>query len=763
MSDAPTAQPTDLIKFTLNGREVYAKPGSMLVDAAAEVGVEIPVFCYEPRLGGPIGACRMCLVEVEGMRGLQTACSTPVAAGMVVHSDNAAAKDAQDGVLELILANHPLDCPVCDKGGECPLQNHTMKFGPPRTRFVEPKRHFPKPLDLSTLVALDRERCITCFRCVRFSQDVAEDGQLTFQERGAGTEVATFTGEPYEGRFTGNIIDLCPVGALTSIPYRFVSRPWDIMNTPSVCGNCPSGCNVEITQRDGEIKRVTGRPEPNTAVEDGWLCDKGRWAYPGAWAANRITNALVRGEDGLLHETPLEEAVDRAAHILQRSAATGVLVGTGTTVEDGHLAAMLAQAMPGGRVGRLGVPDRPHLGPLRNLPRAELGDIDEADVVAVVGGDLGNQHPIVELRLRKLMRRRGTLLVAGVRPQIIASRATESITTAPGRLVDALDDVERVLESGSRPILIWDERDLANDDAAAARLAALAEAADARVIELVADVNGPGLRALGLTTESLLEDVAERRVSTLLTVLADPIESAGSTRWAGAIEELNDLVVIATHHSHITDRATVVLPGLMSQEVEGILVSTTGRAQRLRPGSDGPEGAAATWEILIGLSHRLGKPFPWRTPAQTFAAVADRYPAFAGLTYQLIGTEGAPIGDADVVPVVRTQAPEPVGEGLPLVLTTEIFGDGPAWRSDALASLRQAAGLRLSPGEAGRQAVLEGDVVVVESPHGSCALTVDIDEDLPDGAAFVMTGPPSAGVHALVGPDHGPVNVRIGA
>jgi len=420
VSDAPTAQPTDLIKFTLNGREVYAKPGSMLVDAAAEVGVEIPVFCYEPRLGGPIGACRMCLVEVEGMRGLQTACSTPVAAGMVVHSDNAAAKDAQDGVLELILANHPLDCPVCDKGGECPLQNHTMKFGPPRTRFVEPKRHFPKPLDLSTLVALDRERCITCFRCVRFSQDVAEDGQLTFQERGAGTEVATFTGEPYEGRFTGNIIDLCPVGALTSIPYRFVSRPWDIMNTPSVCGNCPSGCNVEITQRDGEIKRVTGRPEPNTAVEDGWLCDKGRWAYPGAWAANRITNALVRGEDGLLHETPLEEAVDRAAHILQRSAATGVLVGTGTTVEDGHLAAMLAQAMPGGRVGRLGVPDRPYLGPLRNLPRAELGDIDEADVVAVVGGDLGNQHPIVELRLRKLMGRRGTLLVAGVRPQIIA-------------------------------------------------------------------------------------------------------------------------------------------------------------------------------------------------------------------------------------------------------------------------------------------------------------------------------------------------------
>ncbi len=763
MSDAPKPPPTDLVRFTLNGRKVYAKPGTMLVDAAAEVGVEIPVFCYEPRLGAPIGACRMCLVEVEGMRGLQTACSTPVTPDMVVHSDNPAAKDAQDGVLELILANHPLDCPVCDKGGECPLQNHTLKFGPGRTRFVEPKRHFPKPLDLSTVVALDRERCITCFRCVRFSQEVAEDGQLTFQERGAGTEVATFTGDPYEGRFTGNIIDLCPVGALTSIPYRFVSRPWDIKNTPSVCGNCPSGCNVEITQRDGEIKRVTGRPEPNFAVEEGWICDKGRWGYPAAWAPNRITRALIRGEDGILHEAPLDEAVDRAAHILQRSAATAVLVGTDATVEDAHLSVKLADALAGGRVGCLGIPVRPHLRPLRNLPRAELGDIDQADAVVVVGGDLGNQHPIVELRLRKLMRRRGTLLVAGVRPQMIAARATESVTTAPGRLIDAFDAVERVLEGASRPILIWDEADLANDEAAARRLAALAEGSDARMIELTAHVNAPGLRALGLSTENLLDDVADRRVATLLTVHADPTETAGSTAWNAALDRVNDVVVIATHRSHITDRATVVLPALMKQEIEGVIVSTTGRAQRLRPGSDGPEGAAAAWEILIGLSHRIGKPFPWRTPAQTFAAVANEYPAFAGLSYQAIGTLGAPIADSDVVPVADTAPPEPVGDGIPLVLTTEIFGDATAWRSDALASLRQSAALRLSPTEAERHAVTTGDSVVVQSPHGSCALPVEVDDRLPDGAAFVMTGPPTAGTHALVGADHGPVNVRIGA
>ena len=255
------------VEFELNGRKVTAPAGTMLVDAAFAHGVEVPIFCYEPRLGPPVGACRMCLVEVEGMRGLQTACSTPVQPDMVVRTNSELAKDGQDGVLEFLLENHPLDCPVCDKGGECPLQDRTFRFGPGRTRFVEPKRHFPKPLDLSSLIAIDRERCIQCWRCVRFSQDVAEDKRLVMEDRGAGSVVATLTGDQYVGRFTGNIIDLCPVGALTSIPYRFRARPWDIRNAPSVCGHCPCGCNVELTEREGAVERVVGRPDPNYAVE----------------------------------------------------------------------------------------------------------------------------------------------------------------------------------------------------------------------------------------------------------------------------------------------------------------------------------------------------------------------------------------------------------------------------------------------------------------------------------------------------------------
>ena len=216
------------VTFTIDGREVTAPENAMLVDAAKYGDVEIPVFCYEPKLGQPVGACRMCLVEIEGIPKLQTACSTPVKDGMVVHTQTERVHDAQRAVVEFLLINHPLDCPVCDKGGECPLQDITYGWGPGTSRFIEPKRHFQKPLELSPLVAIDRERCILCYRCVRFSQEISEDYQLILLERGAHSFVGTFDGHPYVAPFSGNIVELCPVGALTSSAYRFRARPWDI-------------------------------------------------------------------------------------------------------------------------------------------------------------------------------------------------------------------------------------------------------------------------------------------------------------------------------------------------------------------------------------------------------------------------------------------------------------------------------------------------------------------------------------------------------
>ena len=281
------------VTLIIDGREVIASEGEMLHDAARRGDVEIPVFCYEPKLGDPVGACRMCLVEIEGMPKLQTSCSTPVRDGMVVHTMTDQVKTAQSAVVEFLLVNHPLDCPVCDKGGECPLQDISIGWGPGRSRFTDPKRHFQKPVELSPLVAIDRERCILCYRCVRFSQEVAEDAQLQLLERGDRSFVGTFDDRPYIAPFHGNITELCPVGALTSYTYRFRARPWDIEQAGSVCTLCPSQCNVSFTVRDEQVKRVLGRD--NAEVDDGWLCDRGRYGFEMFGAEERIERAAAKG------------------------------------------------------------------------------------------------------------------------------------------------------------------------------------------------------------------------------------------------------------------------------------------------------------------------------------------------------------------------------------------------------------------------------------------------------------------------------------
>src|SRR2546421_5602786 len=341
----PRPEP-NMVTFEIDGREVRAPEGSMLVDGAKYGAVEIPVFCYEPKLGQPVGACRMCLVEIEGMPKLQTACSTPVKDGMVVVTTSDRVKQAQNAIVEFLLVNHPLDCPVCDKGGECPLQDISFGWGAGRSRFIEPKRHFKKPLELSPLVAIDRERCILCYRCVRFSQELSEDYQLVFLERADHSFVGTHDGRPYVGPFAGNITELCPVGALTNAAYRFRARPWDIEGAGSICTLCPRQCNVDLTVRDDKkVLRVNARD--NTEVDDGWLCDKGRYGFQIFHAAERVTEPLLREGGGLRPvswERGLEEAVKGLDRAGERTAAG---VGGETTNEEGFL----LQFLMGGGTG----------------------------------------------------------------------------------------------------------------------------------------------------------------------------------------------------------------------------------------------------------------------------------------------------------------------------------------------------------------------------------------------------------------------------
>ena len=313
----------ELVTVTIDGIEVQVPKGTGLVETAAAAGVEIPVFCYEPRLGPPVGACRMCLVEVEGIPKLQAGCTMTATDGLVVRTAAASEKaaDGQEATLEFILVNHPLDCPVCDKGGECPLQDLTFRWGPGNTRMRFPKRTMDKPIPVSPLIALDRERCILCYRCTRFSAEVAEDGQLVARNRGAQSVIATFEDQPYRGKFSGNVIELCPVGALTSTSYRFDARPWEIQNVPSVCGMCPVGCNIAATTREGRVRRILSRNHPE--IDGGWLCDKGRFAYGHLAAADRVVDPLKR-ERPRHTELSWDDAIDEAVRLL--SGAKGRIV-----------------------------------------------------------------------------------------------------------------------------------------------------------------------------------------------------------------------------------------------------------------------------------------------------------------------------------------------------------------------------------------------------------------------------------------------------
>ena len=291
--------------------------GTGIVETALAAGIEIPVFCYEPRLGPPVGACRMCLVEIEGMPKLQAGCTLTAQDGMVVRTARTSEKAAegQNATLEFILVNHPLDCPVCDKGGECPLQDLTFRYGPGNTRMNFEKTTFEKPIPISPTISLDRERCILCYRCTRFSETVSEDGQLVAANRGAMSVITTFEDEPYTGPFTGNVTELCPVGALLPTQYRFEARPWEIVNVPTVCGMCPVGCNTNVTVREGKVKRILSRNHPE--IDEGWICDKGRFAFTHLRAADRIVDPIKRVRRRGFEPVSWDEALDEAERLLR--------------------------------------------------------------------------------------------------------------------------------------------------------------------------------------------------------------------------------------------------------------------------------------------------------------------------------------------------------------------------------------------------------------------------------------------------------------
>src|ERR687886_2579914 len=433
----------ELVTVTIDERQVQVAKGTGIVETAAAAGIEIPVFCYEPRLGPAVGACRMCLVEVEGMPPKpQAGCTLTAQDGMKVKTARTSemARVAQNATLEFILVNHPLDCPVCDKGGECPLQDLTFRWGPGNTRMHFPKRTFEKPIPISPTISIDRERCILCYRCTRFSESVSEDGQLVAINRGAQSLIATFEDQPYRGRFSGNVIELCPVGALTSTTYRFQARPWEIQNVPTVCGMCPVGCNLSVTTREGKVKRILSRNHPE--VDEGWLCDKGRFAFGHLRARDRIVDPLRRVRRRGLDAIAWDEAVDEAERLLRAAGTRVVTALSGSeTVEQAYALAKLMRVGLGAHTAMLPEETSDALDGFR-LPLSAIAD---AELVVVVGDDpVEERAPIVDLWLRAARRNGAEIVVTGL------GEGPETCR----RLAGEDDDLGRRLRESERAILI---------------------------------------------------------------------------------------------------------------------------------------------------------------------------------------------------------------------------------------------------------------------------------------------------------------------
>ncbi len=671
----------DLVTVTIDERTVQVPKGTGIVETAANAGIEIPVFCYEPRLGPPVGACRMCLVEVEGMPKLQAGCTLSAQEGMVVKTARTStqAADGQNSTLEFILVNHPLDCPVCDKGGECPLQDLTFRYGPGNTRMTFPKRTFEKPIPISPLIALDRERCILCYRCTRFSEQVAEDGQLVAINRGAQSVIATFEDEPYVGHFSGNVTELCPVGALTSTQYRFEARPWEIQNVPTVCGLCPVGCNTTATTREGKVKRILSRNHPE--IDEGWLCDKGRFAYSHLDAIDRITTPRAKAGPRRFEELSWEDALDRAEELLRAGGASTVTaLSGGESVEEAYaLGKLLRQGLDANAaVLPESVPD------VIDAFRAPLSNLRSAKTIAVVCDEpVVERAPVVELWLKA------------------ARRAGATISYAPPtEAVDALVTDQPGITFGARDVYY------------------LPRTPNGRGVSDAWSAAGDG------------EPVDEK--PRLVVISGDEAAADPAVRAMAAEAEI--VIGIGMFEESFRGIADLVLPGTSYLERDGTTINLEGRLQRQRRAVLAPVPDVLAW--IAKLAERFGVLVSPHASA-VFDEISEK--CFGGVTFGEVGERATLPPRAKPITQEPGSHSEPGSNrpGLRLVAYRPLFSGAAVERTPELQFQRPAGELQLSRADADARKIRNGQAVTVSSNGTSVELRARIARDLAAGTVRV--------------------------
>ena len=632
MTDGNGAPPADdRVSVTINGRTVKTNKGRLLIDVAEEMGVFVPRFCYHPGMKS-VAVCRMCLVQVEGQGKLLPACATPVDDGMSVNTVEENAVDAQRDMLEFLLINHPLDCPICDRAGECPLQDQTLAHGPGSTRYIEPKRTYEKALEISDLVVLDRERCVLCWRCVRFSDEIAGDRFIQLVDRGAGTQILTFNEEPFDSYFSGNTIQICPVGALTSKPYRFVSRPWDLETAPSVCNYCSVGCPMTNESRSGKMVRVQALP--NEQVNDFWMCDKGRFGYHFVSDEDRLEIPLIRGEGDAFETATWGAAFEAIAARLDGKERIGVIAGGHLTTEDAYGISRLAREVLktkdiDSRIQDAGAAYEAAMtvhGAAGSSAR--LDDLDTAGTIVYVGADPKETLPVLYLRLRGASIDKGAKLVV-VSPREISldAIAGDVRRCSPGAEADALSSLS--LEGDV--VVVWGPASPGRDETQTAEaVAALAGSTGGKLLvcpphagsQGMIDMGvypslGPGYEPIaepGRDTRAILEASAAGELDALFLFGADVLSDFPDRDLAQrALDSDVFTVVVELFATETATHADVLLPSATHAEREGTYTNLERRLQKLEELLPSPGSAKEPWTICAGIARALGTDWKWHS------------------------------------------------------------------------------------------------------------------------------------------------------
>ncbi|HEY7149212.1 MAG TPA: molybdopterin-dependent oxidoreductase, partial [Gaiellaceae bacterium] len=647
----------------------------------------------------------------------QAGCTLTATDGMVVKTAQTSqlAADGQSSTLEFILVNHPLDCPVCDKGGECPLQDLTFRWGPPVTRNTFPKRTFEKPIPISPTIALDRERCILCYRCTRFSSDVSEDSQLVARDRGSQSIIATFEDEPYNAPFSGNVIELCPVGALTSTQYRFEARPWEIQDVPTVCGMCPVGCNVDATTREGKVKRIVSRNHPD--VDEGWLCDKGRFGFSHLRAGDRVIDPGRRVGRRRYETISWDAALDEAEALLRAAGKNIVTALSGSeTVEHAYALGKLLRDGLGAHCAVM--PE--DVSPALDAFRAPLSAIRDAELIVVLGDDpVVERAPIVDLWI-KAGRRAGAEVVEN------------EIGAPDGGLGKARKELGDRIRSTERTILVWSGPG-GSGGATVAALASelgLAGKSGSAAFHLPETANGRGV-ADGWAAAAD-GDEADPEPIELLVVSGD--EAAANPDVRALAERAERVLAISMFRSPVRGWTDLVLPGTSYLERDGTYANLEGRLQRLRRAVIPPCPDELAW--ISKLAQRFDvevSPYP----QQVFAELSER--CYGGIGYSEIGERAALPERAE--PTENAAPPAPAtngaGKGLRLVSYRPLFSGPAIERIPQLQFQRPGAEIELAPDDASRLGVEPGSTVQVRSNGTSVELRARVNKKLAEGVARV--------------------------